>query len=159
MKIYVPLIRNYAGRVVMFHEAVAQQLGLHATDVKALRLLGEDAMTAGRLADNIGLTGAAVTALVDRLEADGYVQRVRDTEDRRRVTIHAVPAKIRKLDQLYDGIYIEMSRLLSKYSKAEFAAITDYLTNGITILAEQTKKLRDAAAGDARDLRSREKAS
>lgn len=144
---YVALVRDFAARVVLFHEAVAQRLGLHATDVKALRLLGADAMTAGRLADDTGLTGAAVTALVDRLETAGYVTRVRDAEDRRRVTIRAVPAKIRELDRLYAGHNAEMSTLLSHYDAAEFAIIGDYLTNAAKVLAAQTAKLRgDGAA-------------
>jgi DNA-binding MarR family transcriptional regulator len=146
MEIYVPLVQAFAARVVLFHEAVAQRLGLHATDVKAIRLLGGNAMTAGHLAEHAGLTGAAVTALVDRLEAAGYAVRERDAHDRRKVTIRAVPAKVRELDQLYVSHGVEMSHLLSKYDASEFAAITDYLVNATEILATQTGKLRDKGA-------------
>jgi DNA-binding MarR family transcriptional regulator len=142
MDCYVPLVRDFAARVVLFHEAVAQRLGLHATDVKVLRLLGDEAMTAGALAEHAGLTGAAVTALVDRLEKPGYVTRERDRDDRRRVTIRAVPAKLRELNQLYAGHNAAMSRLLSKYDPAEFAAILDYLSQAAQVLAEQATKLR-----------------
>src|SRR5580698_5139089 len=44
---YVPLIREFAARDGLFHEAVARTIGLHSTDEKVLRLLGPDAMTAG----------------------------------------------------------------------------------------------------------------
>src|SRR6202034_2168899 len=97
MEIYVPVVREFAARVVLFHEAVAQKAGLHLTDAKALRLLGEEEMTAGQLAELIGLTGASTTALVDRLESAGYATRERDKKDRRRVTIRAKPSKIRTL--------------------------------------------------------------
>ena len=40
----------------------------------------------------------------------------------------------------------EMSRLLSKHSVSEFAAITDYLANAAKIPAEQTVKLRNEGA-------------
>ena len=76
---YVPLIREFATRDALFHEAVAKTIGLHSTDEKVLRLLGADAMTAGDLVNQTGLTGAAVTALVDRLINLGYVTRERDT--------------------------------------------------------------------------------
>jgi len=146
MEIYVPLVQEFAARVILFHEAVAQRLGLHATDVKAIRLLGKNAMTASELAENAGLTGAAITALVDRLEAAGYVVRERDANDRRKVTIRAVPAKVRVLDQLYASQGMAMSRLLSKYGATEFAAITDYFVNATKILSEQTGKLRKGGA-------------
>ncbi len=114
-------------------------------------------LTASLLAEEIGLTGAAVTALVDRLEAGGYVRRERDTDDRRRVTIHAVPEKVRELDYLYDGISVAMSGLLSKYKKAEFATITDYFTNAITILTEQTKALRHNDLETSQDKKGRKR--
>ena len=146
MEIYVPLVQEFAARVILFHEAVAQRLGLHATDVKAIRLLGQNAMTASELAENAGLTGAAITALVDRIEAAGYAVRERDANDRRKVIIRAVPAKVRVLDQLYASQGVAMSRLLSKYGATEFAAITDYFVNATKILAEQTGKLRKDSA-------------
>ena len=83
MNRYIPLVRDFAARVALFHDALAQTMGLHATDVKVMRLLGGRAMTAGALAQESGLTGAAVTALVDRLEKAGYATRVRDLHDRR----------------------------------------------------------------------------
>jgi DNA-binding MarR family transcriptional regulator len=143
MNRYIPLIREFAAREGLFHGTVARKLGLHATDEHVLRLLGERAMTASALAEYTGLTGAAMTAVVDRLEASGYVTRERDTGDRRRITIRAVPAKLRKLNQLYAGQSAAMSNLLSKYKDAEFAAIMEYLTQTIRVLTEQTAKLRD----------------
>jgi DNA-binding MarR family transcriptional regulator len=142
MERYVPLARDLAARVALFHEAAASKLGLNATDVKALRLLSEQALTAGSLANQTGLTGAAVTALVDRLEQTGYVMRERDAGDRRRVTIRAAPAKIRELDRLYAGLSLEMAALLAKYDASEFALIADYITNATEVLAKQTMKLR-----------------
>jgi DNA-binding MarR family transcriptional regulator len=146
MEIYVPLVQEFAARLVLFHETVAQTLGLHVTDVQAIRLLGENAMTAGHLAEHAGLTGAAVTALVDRLEVAGYAVRERDTGDRRKVMVRRLPAKVRELDQLYASHGAEMSRLLSKYSASEFAAITDYFANATKILVAQTVKLRHEGA-------------
>jgi DNA-binding MarR family transcriptional regulator len=143
---YLALVREFSARAVLFHETIAGLCGLHATDLKALRLLGEEEMTAGRLAEHTGLTGAAVTALVDRLEASGYVRRERDAADRRRVTIRAVPAKSRALDQLYARYSVEMSKLLARYDAKEFAVIADYLEKATQLLAEETARLRDEGA-------------
>src|ERR1700744_4052001 len=112
---YVPLIREFAARDGLFHEAVAKTIGLHSTDEKVLRLLGSDAMTAGDLVSHTGLTGAAVTALVDRLIKFGYVTRERDANDRRKVVIRAVNAKLSDINQLYGGLRSALQALLSKY--------------------------------------------
>lgn len=140
---YLPLIREFAAREELFHDAVARRLGLHSTDEKVLRLLGENAMTAGDLVKYTGLTGAAVTALVDRLETLGYVTRERGSADRRTVTVRAVDAKLRDIDRLYAGLHAATQALLAGYNSADFAVIADYLTRATRTLAAETQKLRD----------------
>jgi DNA-binding MarR family transcriptional regulator len=149
---YVPLIREFAARDGLFHEAVAKTIGMHSTDEKVLRLLGADAMTAGDLVSHTGLTGAAVTALVDRLINLGYVTRERDVSDRRKVVISAVSTKLGDINQLYGGLRGALQTLLAKYDAAEFETIMDFLTNATAAMAEQTEKL-------AVDAKSRKKAA
>jgi DNA-binding MarR family transcriptional regulator len=138
MKLYVPLVQEFSGRVILFHSAVAQSLGLHATDLRALRLLGAKPMTAGALGEGLHLTGAATTALIDRLERTGYAVRQRDALDRRKVTIHAIPEKLREIDNAYQGMQARMSKLLSTYSATEFSAIVDFMRRTTQVLADET---------------------
>lgn len=80
---------------------IAEGSGLHPTDVRALRLLDsvvEEPLTAGELGRRLGLSSAAVTGLIDRLEAAGLAERVRDPDDRRRVRI-ALGATARRLGE------------------------------------------------------------
>lgn len=142
MKLYVPLIQEFAARVVLFHSAVAARLGLHVTDLRSLRLLGKKAMSAGDLAEQTGLTGAAITALIDRLENAGYVTRERGIDDRRRVTVRAVAEKLREVDHLYAGQGASMSKLLAKYSPEEFSVIADFLKQSTQVLVREAKKLQ-----------------
>jgi DNA-binding MarR family transcriptional regulator len=141
MNRYVPLIREFAARDGLFHEAAAKAIGMHSTDEKVLRLLGADALTAGDLVSHTGLTGAAVTALVDRLVRLGYVTRERDLSDRRKVVIRAVHARLRDINQLYGGLRGALQALLAKYDTAEFETIMDFLTNATAAMAEQTEIL------------------
>ena len=84
--------RDLSDAVVMFHEAIAQQLDLTAADHKVLGIIArEGPFTAGKLAHRIGLTPGTVTGLMDRLERAGFVNRLRDLTDRRRIQIVAVP--------------------------------------------------------------------
>src|SRR5689334_7363254 len=82
--------RKISTQTVFLHQAIAQTVGLNATDTKCVDLIGSHAnanVTAGRLAELTGLTTGAITHILDRLEKRGIVERVRDTEDRRRVFV------------------------------------------------------------------------
>ena len=142
MRAYVPIIRRFVGRVMLFHSAVAARLGLNATDVNCLRLLEDEAMSAGEISDRIGLTGAATTALIDRLEKAGFVRRERSEEDRRRLTIHADVGKLRQVDALYGSQGDRMAKLLAKYSAEEFAVIMDFLEQTSTALDAEIQALK-----------------
>ncbi|MBV9580629.1 MAG: MarR family transcriptional regulator [Chloroflexi bacterium] len=73
----------------LFSQAVAAQLGIGATDLEGLALLYDlGPATPGALASALGVTTGAITGLVDRLAAVGFVQREGDPSDRRRVLVH-----------------------------------------------------------------------
>ena len=81
-------------RTVAFDEALAEHLGLNATDLRCLELvIADPGLTPSRLAELAGITSGAVTGVVDRLERAGYVTRTPDPADRRSVTIAPVPAR------------------------------------------------------------------
>src|SRR3974390_2037280 len=85
-------IMGYFGAASDFDERVAKKLKLGRTDIRCLDLIGRlGPLTAGRLAEESGLTTGAVTFILDRLEEAGMVRRRRDTEDRRRVWGEIVP--------------------------------------------------------------------
>lgn len=80
--------RQQSTWTVMFHAAVANEIGLNITDHKCLDiLLHQGPITAGKLAELTGLTTGAVTGVIDRLENAGYLRRERDPNDRRRVIL------------------------------------------------------------------------
>lgn len=64
---------------------LAHETGLTNSQMLVLRLLAQSELTPGHVAAQIGLTQATVTALVDRLEKRGLVQRRRGEDDRRRI--------------------------------------------------------------------------
>ena len=60
--------REMSTETIMFHQTVADVLGLHITDHKGLDLIYQyGPMPAGRLAELTGLTTGAVTGIIDRL--------------------------------------------------------------------------------------------
>ncbi len=67
---------------VCLDEAVGLDRVRHSVHLR-LRFL----LSAGQLAAEAGLTSGAITAAIDRMERAGYVRRVADPEDRRRVLV------------------------------------------------------------------------
>ncbi|UAK40534.1 MarR family transcriptional regulator [Gordonia bronchialis] len=84
---------------------------MHATDVRALIALldreraGQQA-TPGWLAAHLGISSASATALVDRMESAGLVERARHDTDRRKITI-AVSGDARELGWSFFGPLID----------------------------------------------------
>lgn len=133
--------------VVLFHEAIAQRLGLSGVEHKALGLITRSGpLTAGALAKQTGLTPGAITGLVDRLEHAGYVRRTPDPADRRRVLVSATPAQRPDLTGVFDELGQEMAGFLAKYNERELAVIADWITNTISALQVQTRRLTQDAA-------------
>src|SRR5919108_1448203 len=137
--------REMSTKTIMFHQAVADTLGLHITDHKCLDLIHRyGAMPAGRLAELTGLTTGAVTGTIDRLEKAGYVRRASDPKDRRRTIVE--PAKNKKWERKIEAMFIpfheRMHKLLSSYSDSELDFLLDVLTKSIELIREESKKLR-----------------
>ncbi|HEX4516108.1 MAG TPA: MarR family transcriptional regulator [Polyangiaceae bacterium] len=139
---YVPLVQTFSTRVLVFHQAVGEALGLGATDVKAIQMIVATPMTPTALAERLGLTGAAVTTLVDRLADAGFVKRERDEADRRSVIVRAVPSAAKKLDALNNAYGKATSKLLSSYDEREFETILDWLERTTELLAEHTAAMK-----------------
>src|SRR5215218_212917 len=88
----IRLAREHEAANEAFDEVAALKLGVNRTDLRCLNIVeNQGPMTAGKLADLSGLTTAAVTAVLDRLERAGYARRVRDQKDRRQVIVELTP--------------------------------------------------------------------
>jgi DNA-binding MarR family transcriptional regulator len=137
--------REMSTETIMFHQAVADILGLHVTDHKCLDFIYRfGAMPAGRLAELTGLTTGAVTGIIDRLEEAGYVRRTNDPKDRRRTIVE--PTRNKKLEKKIEVFFIplrdRMHNLLSSYSDSELAFLLDATTEMLEQTREESKKLR-----------------
>lgn len=146
-EIVYTLGRELSGKTVLFHAAIAEQLGLSATDHKALDLIYKvGSMTAGQLANLTGLTTGAVTGIVDRLEKAGFAQRTRSAHDRRQVIVEPIPEQAQKIHQLFESLGQAMLTLTEQYSDRELAIIHNYLTESIRVVHAETVKLQADSA-------------
>lgn len=134
--------REHSDATVLFHATIASGLGLHPTDYKALGILERlGAMSAGDIARHSGLATASVTNLIDRLEEKGFVRRVRDKSDRRRVLVEPQRDRITAGRDLFSSTMASLARLFGRYSDRDLEVITDFLARNAERLREETRKL------------------
>lgn len=137
--------RELSARTVMFHSAVAGKLGLSVTEHKTLDLLSRNGpVSAGRLAELTGLTGGAITGMIDRLEKAGFVERTADPKDRRKVIVQSVDAKYDDVAWIFDSLGKAMNELLMGYSDDELAVIADFIVRIPQLMDKETRKLQEA---------------
>lgn len=122
-------VRRLCARQAMFSEAVAAHFGLSSTELECLDLIFlRSQVTPSELSRATGLTSGAMTALLDRMEAAGYVLREPDSQDRRRVLLRVRPAAIKHVAQVQEGLQQAMHALWSRYSVEELELIIDFAT-------------------------------
>jgi DNA-binding MarR family transcriptional regulator len=136
------LMRGLGTRTVVYQQNVAASLGLYNNDFLSVDILREKGpITAGELSKLTGLATGSVTALIDRLEKNGYVRRQNDPNDRRKVII--VPLYENKEDVIdtYLPLHTAMVKLAASYTDEELALISQFLGNASTVLDEQIDHL------------------
>ena len=126
-------------------QAAASVIGINQTDLICLNALFRDGpMSAGSLANAIGLTTGATTTAIDRLERAGYARRRGDPSDRRRVLIEASEEGARQAFALFDGLLDAVARRASAYTDEEVALLLGLIAS-----------FRDIVSGYAAELRER----
>jgi DNA-binding MarR family transcriptional regulator len=136
--------RELATKSLFFHTLVASKVGLNATDTRCLDILGRSgsaSVTAGALTEATGLTTGAITGILDRLERAGFVKRIKDAGDRRKVLIELVPSEMVKLARLYDGLGASMVSLAGRYTVVELEMIEGFLSANLSILSQEIARL------------------
>ncbi|MDN0199438.1 MarR family transcriptional regulator [Streptomyces sp. S.PNR 29] len=112
-------------------QEIAQQVGLNVTDLTCFAFVmeaGENLLTAGDLAARAHVTTGAVTGILNRLEAAGYIARRPDPTDRRRVRVAAEPAAVARVQAVYAPYYARLAELFADYSPEEVAVLNDWFT-------------------------------
>jgi DNA-binding MarR family transcriptional regulator len=131
-------MQRYQRSVQAYDDAVGRALDLGPADLRCLDWLVDGPKTAGALATATGLRPAATTALIDRLEARGLVERVRDESDRRRVLVRMTEAGARETYAMYAPLVEEGASL--------FDGVTDGQLRAMAALLERMRELTERHA-------------
>jgi DNA-binding MarR family transcriptional regulator len=135
----------------LHNHAVAEYAGLHQTDQECIDLLDwTGPLTAGEIGMHLGLSSGAVTGLVDRLEAGGWVQRVRDPQDRRRVFVHLSAERGAELWALYQPLAETIDAYRDELGARDLRVVVEFLEFANETIAEATRHARRLRDADSR---------
>jgi DNA-binding MarR family transcriptional regulator len=136
-------IRALDGELDLMDQAIADRLGMNRTDAQCMDLISRlGPMTAGELAERVGLTPGAITAVLDRLEGGHWIRRVHDTVDRRRVMVQGGQAQQAKMEPIFARLRRSTREVLARYSEDQLDLIADFLRRTAAVAADHRQRLR-----------------
>src|ERR1700722_9359086 len=120
-------IRKFIAAAIFFNTQAAEKAGLGLTDMQMLHMLQlYGPSTPSRLGKWTGLSSGGITVALDRLEKAGYVRREPNPEDRRSLLIVLIPARLRKIAAMYEGVEKETRRLLATLPHSDLEAVVRF---------------------------------
>jgi DNA-binding MarR family transcriptional regulator len=136
--------RMNQGATNLFDERLSEFLGINNTDGRCLDIVERlGRVSAGQLANHAGLTTGAVTAVVDRLESVGYVTRIRDPLDRRKIWVEPTPHLTALVETIF-GVYDLVGPLMVRhFSEEQLEGILAFLRMGTRVNQELAAGLRE----------------
>jgi len=130
-----------------FDDEVGRVLGINPVDVRCLDWLSEAPLSPSRLADATGLSAAATTAMIDRLERKGFVRRVPHATDRRQTVVEMTEQGHAASRQLYGPLVEAGIPMLARFDAGELASMRDYLHAIRELTDAQRERLEAMPAG------------
>ena len=117
------------------NQGLARRLGLGINDVVALdHLLQDKPLGPAELGQRLGIKSASATALVDRLEAAGHVERRPHPTDRRRLTIEPTQHALREILGVLSPLLDDLESVTGELSPEEQLVVMRYLSRVTEVL-------------------------
>ena len=142
------LIREFRASTnqdLAFEHLAAEELGVNETDLHCVNIIeNSGGLSAGELASLSGLTAGAVTGVIDRLERAGFVRRVSDASDRRRVMAEVTAAFYGRANRIWGPLAADWHGVLAaRFTVQELKRITDFLTAANDLSRRHVERLRE----------------
>src|SRR5215204_285778 len=123
------LVRQHSSAVLRHAAATAKRMDLEASELAALEhLQAAEAINQKRLGERLSMSPGAITAMIDRLERRGYVERIPNPEDRRSALVNITKAGLgESLRHLWPHIE-DMKGVEAGFSEEERAVVARFLS-------------------------------
>jgi DNA-binding MarR family transcriptional regulator len=121
-------LRDLIARLHQLNDAVGARVELRGPDLEILDLVARyGPLSPSEVAASTGVHPATLTGIVDRLEQAGWLIRVSDPADRRRVRLEARRERGPELARLYGPMNRSLSEICSALTVEELVAVRDFL--------------------------------
>ncbi|MCT9933326.1 MarR family transcriptional regulator [Planotetraspora sp. A-T 1434] len=148
------LMRRLNVEVDRFSEQFAMDHGLHRTDLNALVVIMDASregrpLSPGALGVALNLSAPATTALINRLEQAGHLERHRSATDRRKVELAMHQKAATLAARFFAPLGQEMTAALDEFTDEERRLISRFLARSIeaTVTARELSARQDAHEG------------
>lgn len=136
-------VRDYGVNLTLFRNAMSEWAGLNVTDMECLRLLFQKGIaTPSELSKFTGLTSGATTAMLDRLEKAGLIERRPNPNDRRGTLIAPAKSSTEKAASWFESARKSQDELVSSYSESELEIIADAFERFAKLWEDERKKIQ-----------------
>jgi DNA-binding MarR family transcriptional regulator len=135
-------VADYGVGYVLFRHAVAEALGFNATDMECLTVLFlKGTASPSELSRHTSLSSGATTAMLDRLEKSGLIERQPNPRDRRGTLIRPAKDAAARVLPLFASVRQAQDEIVLSYSEPELAIIADFLKRFVVMWEDEHKKL------------------
>lgn len=136
-------VRDYGIQLTQFRNAMSEWAGINVTDMECLRLLFiKGTATPSELARHTGLTSGATTAMLDRLEKAGLIERRPNPADRRGTLIAPAKSSTEKVASLFESARKAQDEMISSYSEEELEIISDVFERFTKLWEQEREKVQ-----------------
>jgi DNA-binding MarR family transcriptional regulator len=146
---FVLAMRRAGSLMQLLGQVSADRIGINATDLNCLNIVALTGhVTAGDLARQTGLTTASITGVLDRLEEGGFVRRVRDPHDRRKVIVELGGGPgLYKVGSTFGPVVKAWRATAAGYSDEELRLLLEFQGKLEEIMRGQLARLQGDEAG------------
>lgn len=114
--------------------AVARRAALTHNELRALEMLMDEPMGPGELGRMLGVSSAAASGIIDRLEARGHAERASHSTDRRRTSVTISPGGRAEVVGYLMPMFRELAALDAGLDDAEREVVDRFLEGAIRAL-------------------------
>ena len=137
--------REYGIQMTLYRNMIFGKLGVNGTDMECLGfLLSKRISSPTELARYTGLSSGATTAMLDRLEKEGFIERRPNPDDRRGTLIVLAKSGAEKVAPWFAPVGKAQNELISNYSEKELQLISDFFERYAKIWEQERVKLENS---------------
>ena len=126
-----------------YRTAMSRRLGLAESEILAVAYLAQRGrLTPSELGDLLDLSSGGVTALVQRLELAGHVERRRHPTDRRSVQLQLSGTLVERAGAAFQPLVDALDELTEELTEAEQATVRRFLSRVVLATEEHADRAR-----------------